>query len=117
MITVEPLELPYSGSKEGKIRLLEYQKEVLEIGEKIISVNAPTGSGKTLAILKKALDCIDYGKTALFLYPTNELLFDQLNSFTKLLELMDYDYSVFDLEVCLENKSEFKVFPINGEYL
>ncbi len=119
MIEIRPLELPYSNVREGEIRLMEYQKEVLEKHEKIISISAPTGSGKTLAILKKALDSIDEGTTALFLYPTNELLYDQFRSFTNLLEAMGYEYSVVDVEDdgLKIDKADVLVCPMNGQHL
>ena len=118
MVIIDPLELPYSSIREGGIRLMEYQKEVLETQEKIVSINAPTGSGKTLAILKKALDSIDEGNTALFLYPTNELLYDQFRSFTSLLEVMGYEYGTVNIDDELRvDKADILVLPVNGQYL
>jgi CRISPR-associated helicase Cas3 len=116
MIEIGSLELPYSNVKEGGIRLMEYQKEVLEKHEKVISISASTGSGKTLAMLKKALDSIDEGATALFLYPTNELLYDQFRSFTRLLDVMGYSYSVMDVEGKID-KPNILVWPVNGQHL
>jgi len=117
MVTVKGFELPYSNKKVGKITLMEYQEEILEDDKKIIAVDAPTGSGKTLAMLKKAIDSTDKGGTALFLYPTNELLNDQIESFKQLLSLMGYNYSLFEAEEGIDESSEITIFPISGEHL
>ncbi len=119
MITVEHLELPFSSSRKGNIRFMEYQREVLESSEKVISINAPTGSGKTLAILKKGLDSIDRGNTALFLYPTNELLDDQFRSFVNLLKALNYHCGFINVENdnLKVDKAEVLVWPVNGQYL
>ena len=119
MITIEPLELPYSSRREGNIKLLEYQKEVLEKQEKLISIDAPTGSGKTLAMLRKALDSMDKGTIALFLYPTNELLQDQLNSFRYLLDLLCYNHGMIDIgnNGLKIDDTDILVLGMNGQYL
>ncbi|MEM3573577.1 MAG: type I-D CRISPR-associated helicase Cas3' [Candidatus Jordarchaeales archaeon] len=116
-ILVKGFELPYSNKKVGRLTLMEYQKEVLEKDEKVIIIDAPTGSGKTLAILKKAIESTDEGEIALFLYPTNELLNDQIESFKQLLSMMGYKYSSIEGNINDIDNSEIKLLPISGEHL
>jgi len=118
---IDAFALPFSSYRLGNVRFMEYQKEVLEREEKILAIKAPTGAGKTLAMLKKALDSTEKGCTALFLYPTNELLFDQYRAFSHLLEVMGYDAGFVSLnEVSGDlkiDRAEVLVFPVNGQHL
>lgn len=77
---IREVTIPYSDKWRGGIRLLKYQKEIIEEEEKLLLVNAPTGSGKTLA---SALVAYDRRGVSAFIYPTNSLALDQAKSMAK----------------------------------
>ena len=75
--------LSYSKMPLKSGQMYEYQAEFVEAEGNVIVLDAPTGSGKTLAALKRV---IDRGVSAIFVYPTNALVQDQLRAMKQLLE-------------------------------
>ncbi len=68
-------------------RYYQYQEEVVSSDAPVVIIDAPTGSGKTLAALARILQ---HGQSALFLYPTNSLVQDQVQGIKKSLEKMGH---------------------------
>ena len=97
---IKPVDLPYSNSKKGNITFLEYQREVINATDKAIFIDAPTGAGKTLAILGNILRIFEEekGDISLIIYPTNELMDDQLKSLGNLLSKMSEKYTRYFID-------------------
>jgi CRISPR-associated helicase Cas3 len=67
----------------SKKRFFRHQVETMESDSSVIVLDAPTGSGKTLAALARVLD---RRSPAVFIYPTNSLVKDQVGAIKELLE-------------------------------
>ncbi|MEM2900681.1 MAG: type I-D CRISPR-associated helicase Cas3', partial [Thermoplasmata archaeon] len=96
---IDGISLPLTDKKVGNIQLMEHQWEVKNAKEKLIVLDAPTGAGKTLAIL---LNFIEYNKntnkSGFFLYPTNELVKDQVEAIANLLDKIGEKYAIISPE-------------------
>ncbi|NHI84352.1 MAG: type I-D CRISPR-associated helicase Cas3' [Candidatus Thorarchaeota archaeon] len=81
---VEGTFLEYSEERlESGRKLYKHQAETVTADADVVVLDAPTGAGKTLAALKRVLD---KGVSAIFVYPTNSLVSDQVSSIGELLK-------------------------------
>lgn len=74
-------------------RYYQHQKEVIESTKKVLVLDAPTGSGKTLAALART---IQRNNSAIFVYPTNTLVLDQVTAINNLLSDLGRTVRVID---------------------
>lgn len=96
VITVQPLSLAqvvhpaYARALPDGLPFT-HQAEVYDAWQhhQVLLLVAPTGGGKTQAA---AFPILDYGESAIFVYPTNALAQDQERSIRRLLERMDMPY-------------------------
>ncbi len=117
-VEVGPVLLPIGGSVRVGVRLLRYQEEVLSAGEKFLAVDAPTGAGKTLAAALKAVDSMDGSGTAMFVYPTNALVEDQVRSVVRDLGRCGIAAEALDpTEPKVSDSTEILVSPISSHSL
>jgi len=82
---------------------------------KTLVIHAPTGGGKTLAALATAVRIAEKKEhvTAVFIYPTNELIQNQLVSIRKSMIQLGYRPRIFGLEYPLE-QGDYDVSLIEG---
>lgn len=73
---------------------MEHQVKLKNASTKLLILNAPTSSGKTLASLLKI---IESGKNSIFIYPTNELIYDQAGQIATLLKALGKDATVIPI--------------------
>jgi len=82
---VPPVDLTLSGRLIGSLNLYEYQDQAVRVIEQtpscLLEVYAGTGMGKTAVAAVTAVGTPT--KTALFVYPTNELIENQVRSLKK----------------------------------
>lgn len=86
---IPPVRLGQSGHLIGTLNLYQYQDVALEKIKKsescLLEVHAGTGMGKTAVATLAALD--DSLRTAMFVYPTNELIENQVQSIRKICQM------------------------------
>ncbi len=73
--------------------LYEHQVRTIRSEKRVVVLDAPTGSGKTLAALARVLV---RQTPAIFVYPTNALVTDQLHSIISLLMRLGYQPQLID---------------------
>jgi len=91
---IKPVYLKNSNNEIENIRLRTFQEKFLQCQKNWIFLQTPTGSGKTLAALIKLI----FGngpKKGLFLYPTNELMKDQMVAMERLAQQVGLSPVVF----------------------
>jgi len=121
MIVVSEAYIPQTDRRYGAIEgLYEHQVKTIESDKSVVVLDAPTGSGKTLAALARVLE---RRTPAVFIYPTNMLVKDQVRSIKKILVSLGYFVNVISSEwipsVSGGNSSEHHVdlIHITGETL
>jgi len=67
--------------------LYEHQVRTIDAESSVVVLDAPTGSGKTLAALARV---IGRNSPAIFIYPTNSLVADQVEAITHLVTQLGY---------------------------
>ena len=67
--------------------LYGHQVKTIDAGSSVVVLDAPTGSGKTLAALARV---INRKSPAIFIYPTNSLVADQVDAITDLVTKLGY---------------------------
>ncbi|NWF94512.1 MAG: type I-D CRISPR-associated helicase Cas3' [Candidatus Thorarchaeota archaeon] len=92
----------------GNIKgLYDHQVRTIRSQSSVVVLDAPTGSGKTLAALARVL----VRRTpAIFVYPTNSLVTDQVYSIMSLLMRLGYQPNLID-----EDWDPSSPSPVNGE--
>jgi len=100
-IAVGEAYIPKTDRRYGDIELYEHQIKTIESDKSVIVLDAPTGSGKTLAALARVLE---RGSPAVFIYPTNALVKDQVRSIKGLLEALGYYVNVISSEWTPESR-------------
>ncbi|MHA1265541.1 MAG: type I-D CRISPR-associated helicase Cas3' [Candidatus Helarchaeota archaeon] len=84
-IELSPIFIELSTQKIKKLTFRKFQEQFAKCKTHWAILNTPTGSGKTLAALSRIL-FHSHTKRGLFIYPTNELINDQLISLKDLIE-------------------------------
>ncbi|MHA1249868.1 MAG: type I-D CRISPR-associated helicase Cas3' [Candidatus Helarchaeota archaeon] len=132
-IILKPVYLENSNYKYGTILFRKFQKEFIDTETHWNILITPTGSGKTLAVLAKVLLRTET-KKGLFIYPTNELINDQLQSLESLVSKLGFKpikitpdlFDNFDLKQNFqaqlfkklrESKDHVALLAINGVFL
>lgn len=83
-VVVKDAYISYSDEPFGELdRLYTHQLQTIESESSVIVLDAPTGSGKTLASLARV---IRHETPAIFVYPTNTLVKDQVSAMQDLLK-------------------------------
>lgn len=88
-ITLPPVYIEKSGRTIGEIQFRKFQEAFMDCPTHWAILQTPTGSGKTLAALSRILfqsEC----QRGIFIYPTNELINDQLTSMKSLIEKLGF---------------------------
>jgi CRISPR-associated helicase Cas3 len=106
---------------DGGLQLYKHQAETANVEGDIIVLDAPTGAGKTLAALRRI---INKRTPAIFIYPTNSLVRNQVTSISKLLEkdlsqrvnLIGPDANISKAVKNVEN-TDIDLFHFTGESL
>ncbi|MEM2145002.1 MAG: type I-D CRISPR-associated helicase Cas3' [Candidatus Jordarchaeaceae archaeon] len=113
-IKLEIPEVRATSSSEsiGSFKLMEHQLRVYNSSSKFIIQNVPTSGGKTLAAL---LNVLKNGQNAVFIYPTNALLYDQIRSLKRSIEHCGYSAKILG-EESIEAK-DICILPVSGELL
>ncbi|MHA1279500.1 MAG: type I-D CRISPR-associated helicase Cas3' [Candidatus Helarchaeota archaeon] len=127
-IELSPIFVQLSEVLLGRITFRKFQQRFAKCATHWAILQTPTGSGKTLAALSRVLFHSNI-KKGLFLYPTNELINDQLIALKDLIEklglktfvittanLGDEDW-VQNLFRQLKDESHVILFAINGRTL
>ncbi|MHA1749071.1 MAG: type I-D CRISPR-associated helicase Cas3', partial [Promethearchaeota archaeon] len=86
---IPPIYLENSNYQVGEITFRKFQKEFINTNSHWNILVTPTGSGKTLAVLAKLL-LNTKSKRGIFVYPTNELINDQLKSLSSLISKLGF---------------------------
>ncbi len=119
-VHLKPLYIPFSNESFGKYRLLENQYDLLRSTNRILVIDSPTSSGKTLGIIAKLLKREPTSKklNGILVYPTNELIRDQLNNIKKYLTDM-FEYIIDDFGEIPEKplKHSVGIFEVSGPKL
>lgn len=104
---IEGLSVQKSSIRYKNVEFYEYQGRFLKSLEKFLFLQTPTGSGKTLALLSKVLlGTTSSGtlsvKNGIFLYPTNELIKDQMYNLEKAAHDLGFHTRVLDISHYLQ---------------
>lgn len=117
---INEFKLPRATIRElKKIKLFPHQKELFEEfnKQKSFTLITPTGSGKTMAA---ALPILFYNENALFVYPTNALIVNQVGSILEICGLLNKSYHLID-ENNFQDKisldKDFIIIKIDGDFL
>jgi len=95
-VRVGEVYVPLTEQKIGEIEnLYEHQVRTIESDSNVVVLDAPTGSGKTLAALARVMT---RRTPAVFIYPTNSLVRDQVRQISKLLSKLGYSPNIIDDE-------------------
>jgi CRISPR-associated helicase Cas3 len=94
-IVVGPAYAEFSDETAGDFKLYTHQVELSRDDSNVAVLDAPTGSGKTLAALKRVLDRF---RPSIFVYPTNSLVRNQLESMKDLLSRLGYRPNIIDAD-------------------
>ena len=119
-IVIGPAYTQLSDEIAGRYSLYTHQVALSEDPSNVVLLDAPTGSGKTLAALKRVLD---RSSPAIFVYPTNSLVKNQVDAIADLLEglghtpnIIDSESSVNEIQSRMEQTS-IDVIHLTGEAL
>lgn len=112
-VTLPNLCIPLCSERAGKIKLMEHQLKIRDSTSKFIVQNVPTSGGKTLASL---LNVLQNNENAIFIYPTNALLQDQIENIRNSVELCGYSVRVLG-EQTDQDSTEISILPVSGELL
>lgn len=126
-VNLLPVYVETSSTRIGSISFRKFQEEFKNSTLHWNILQTPTGSGKTLAILAKILFNTQ-SKNGIFIYPTNELIKDQLISIKNLIEKLGFKAKIIDVEILtgedvswnqnlfmeLKNKRPVVLFAINS---
>ncbi len=103
---IKGLKLKLSEVEKGQWKLMSHQAKIEDAKEKIVFLSSPTGGGKTVAVLLSALKQIAEDELGILVYPTKELIKDQLNSILNSLSKMGYKAAQMMLNKSLEPVSK-----------
>lgn len=112
-VRLSEVRVPSSSESRGSFKLMEHQLKVCNSLSNFIIQNVPTSGGKTLAAL---LNVLKNGQNAVFIYPTNALLHDQIGSLKRSIELCGYSAKVLGEETNIEDK-DICILPVSSELL
>jgi len=101
-----------SSERVGQFELMKHQLEVRDSTSKFIVQNVPTSGGKTLASL---LNVLRNNENAIFVYPTNAILHDQVKSIKDLVERCGRSVRILGEQS--DDSSDINILPISGELL
>ncbi|MHA1756270.1 MAG: type I-D CRISPR-associated helicase Cas3', partial [Promethearchaeota archaeon] len=96
-LILKPVYLKNSNYEVGSLIFRRFQKKFIETKTHCNILITPTGSGKTLSVLAKLLLKTD-SKKGIFIYPTNELIRDQLNSLKILISELGFRPLIISVE-------------------
>ena len=106
---VDSLCIPFARERFGKYTLMENQKNLMDSTSRVIIIDSPTSSGKTLGILSKFFSFGDIN--GFIVYPTNELIDDQLQSIKQYIENIGKKVKINEYE---HNPGYIGVFSVDG---
>ena len=122
VVTIGESYLEYSDESISRdFHLYKHQSEAVNADSSVVVLDAPTGAGKTLAALKRV---VDHNSPAIFIYPTNALVRNQVTSIVELLERLlakrvNLIGSDTDLSAAITNMdvTDIDLFCLTGESL
>ncbi|MBD3408047.1 MAG: type I-D CRISPR-associated helicase Cas3' [Candidatus Lokiarchaeota archaeon] len=117
--TVRDAFVRFSDVHDGQLRLYEHQLDLVEADGDPLVLDAPTGSGKTLAALKRV---IKRKTPAIFVYPTNTLVKNQVESMIDLLTKMNKTVNLIERDssgsfTFSDDKDAIDLIHLTGESL
>ncbi|MEM2930788.1 MAG: type I-D CRISPR-associated helicase Cas3' [Thermoproteota archaeon] len=122
-IIVKGQEIPLLKAPDFKIPLYPHQayaanwiSDKRNNSYKSLIIEAPTGGGKTLAALASIIRIVESKENAVvvFIYPTNELLKNQIASINKSLKQLGFRPKVFGISEQQKDKGSFDASIIEG---